>query len=447
MVKLHIHYLFAVVCFCLFVVPAFAQKAKKEVILYKKANAVVVGYTCKGKFVDNSKITIYHLPYAAGYREKKRGNEVYFKSKYGEKTLSSLRILADGVLYQANGRAYIKGEYHPETFVTYEGTFLVHNSSDGINVVANDKKARPFKFKIINANYCHVRDDGEWEIFVSKAKRLYFIRANFLNSDNIKTLKGSVPLETININDYSYYKTFNLLNKIDYAEITFKNGDSFEGTLRIEAQANSSRNWRASWSNLSGDYKFATGETFKGLWHPISTIGENNNLRISIPTDGVMTFKDGQSVKGNWLAKFTFEGSEWEKIFDGNRGPTDIRDKAIALKRKKDTEIREKRRREAELRAKEQAELQAKEQARKRYLINKYGVSIGTLLAKGKIELGMTKEMVNEVWSQQIYDITRTVSYGKMAEVWTINPNIWALNNEIPRMLIFIDDRLSSITE
>ena len=446
MVKLHVHYLFAVVCFCLFVVPAFAQKVKKEVILYKKANVVAVGYTCKGKFVDNSHITIYHLPSSANYRKKERDNKVYFKGKYGEETLSSLKIIADGVFYQTNGRSYIKGKYYPEPSVTYKGTFLVYNSLDGASIVANAKKVYFFKFKIINANYCHIKDNNTWEIFISKEKEQYSIKANFLESDNLKTLKGAVPLKAIDINNFDYYKAFNLLSKIDYAEMTFKNGDFYKGILRIEAQGKISENWRIAWSRLSGDYKYATGETFKGVWHPISTIGENNNLRISIPTDGVMTFKDGQSVKGNWLAKFTFEGSEWKKIFDGNRGPTDIRDKAIALKRKKDAEIREKRRREAELRAKEQARLR-QEQARRRFLINKYGASVGTLLAEEKIELGMTKEMVNEVWSQQIYDITRTVSYGKMAEIWTINPNIWALNNEIPRILIFIDDRLSSITE
>ena len=445
-VKLHVHYLFGIVCFCLFVAPAFAQKVKKEVILYKKAHAVAVGYTCKGKFVNNSHITIYYLPYSAKYRKKERDNEVYFKGKYGEETLSSLNIIADGIYYKTNGRAYIKGEYHPTAFVTYKGNFLVYNSLDDIDVVVSAKKAYFFKFKIINADYCHIKDDNTWELFISKEKEQYSIKANFLESDNLKALKGTVPLKAIDINNLDYHKAFNLLSKIDYAEMTFKNGDFYKGVLRIEAQGKISENWRITWSRLSGDYKYATGETFKGLWHPISITGENNNLRISIPTEGVMTFKDGQSVKGNWLAKFTFKGSEWKEIFDENKGPTDIRDKAIALKKKKDAEIREKRRREAELRSKEQIRLR-QEQARRRFLINKYGVSNGTLLAEGKIELGMTKEMVNEVWSQQIYDITKTVSYGKIAEVWTINPNIWALNNEIPRMLIFIDDRLSSITE
>lgn len=409
--KLHARYLLIIVCIC-FAFPTSAQKVKKEVILYKNANAVAVGYTCKGQFVNNSQITIYRLPGSAKYRKKKRGNKIYFKSKNREKTLSALDVMADGIYCKTNGKDYIKGEYHPQSLIIYKGTFSLCNYSDGVSVITDAKKGSPFKFGIINVDYCHVRDDNNWEISVSEMDNKYFIRANFLNSDNLETLEGAVPLKEFPINDFNYYKTFNLLSKIEYAKVRFKNGDSFVGTLKIEAQAKAAGDWRISWSGLSGDYKYATGETFKGLWQQIATTGAGDNLSISIPTRGVMTFKDGRSVEGNWLAGFSFTGSEWEKIFDGNRGPTDIHDKAIALKEKKDTERREEQRKEAEKRAREQEKLR-QEQARKRFLINKYGASTGTLLAEGKIRLGMTKEMVNEVWNQQIYDVTQTVSSGE----------------------------------
>lgn len=465
--KLYARYLLIIACICC-AVPAAAQKVKKEVILYKKANAVAVGYTYKGQFVNNSQITIYRLPGSAKYRKKERGNKIYFKSKNREKTLSALDIMADGIYCKTNGKAYIKGEYHPQSFIVYKGIFSLCNYSDGVSVITNAKKGSPFKFGIINVDYCHVRDDNNWEISVSKTIDKYFIKANFLNSDNMENLAGAIPLKAIHIDDLKYYKVFNLLSKIEYAKVTFKNGDSFVGTLKIEAQAKATGDWRISWSKLSGDYKYATGETFEGLWQQIATTRAGEELRISIPTSGVMTFKDGQSIKGNWLTGFSFTGSEWEKIFNGNRGPTDIRDKAIALKEKKDAERREELRKEAEKRTREQAKLK-QEQARKRFLINKYGASTGTLLAEGKIRLGMTKEMVNEVWNQQIYDVTQTVSYGRITEIWAFNPDklslyiavngnknamaayLFALNFgmrlEIPRILVFTNDKLSRISE
>lgn len=465
--KLHARYFLIILCI-LSAFPVFAQKVKKEVILYKKANAVAVGYTCKGWFVNNSPVTIYRLPFSSAYRKKEQGNTVYFKGKHGKKTLSSLGVMADGIYYKANGKACLKGEYHPQPFLIYKGIFSLCNCPDGAGVTADAKKGTPFKFGIVRVDYCHVRDDHNWEIAVSEMDGKYFIRANFLNSDNLETLEGAVPLKEFPIRDFNSYEIFHLLSKIDYAKVRFKNGDSFAGILKIEAQAQAAGNWRISWSGLSSDYKYATGETFKGLWQQISTTGAGEHLSISIPTRGVMTFKDGQSVEGNWLAGFSFTGSEWEKIFDGNRGPTDIRDKAIALREKKDAERREEQRKEAEKRAREQAKLR-QEQARKRFLINKYGASTGTLLAEGKIRLGMTKEMVNEVWNQQIYDVTQTVSYGRVIEVWAFNPDklslyiaangdksamavyLFALNFgirlEIPRLLVFTDDKLSRMSE
>lgn len=51
-----------------------------------------------------------------------------------------------------------------------------------------------------------------------------------------------------------------------------------------------------------------------------------------------MKFANGDSITGDWLAGYTFEHNEWGKIYVESDGPTDIRNKAVALKQQKDEE-------------------------------------------------------------------------------------------------------------
>ena len=73
------------------------------------------------------------------------------------------------------------------------------------------------------------------------------------------------------------------------------------------------------------------------------------------------------------------------------------------------------------------AELQEKQEqerrktARRKQLITKYGEHYGTLISQGELELGMTIEMVNEVWDKDFFDRDQFIVSGNKVEVWTFN--------------------------
>lgn len=106
-------------------------------------------------------------------------------------------------------------------------------------------------------------------------------------------------------------------------------------------------------------YKYhSTGDVFVGDYQRIYY--DNNGIHI--PIRGTMKFADGDSITGDWLADYTFDHNEWGKIYAESDGPTDIRNKAVALKQQKNEEE-----------AKERAVKERQKEARKQCFISKYG--------------------------------------------------------------------------
>ena len=70
---------------------------------------------------------------------------------------------------------------------------------------------------------------------------------------------------------------------------------------------------------------------------------------------------------------------------------------------------------------KKEREQRIKAEQRKAQLIQKYGSKWGVLLAMGKLELGMTKQMCQEVVDIGSYDISKHVSWGRNIETWSFN--------------------------
>lgn len=61
------------------------------------------------------------------------------------------------------------------------------------------------------------------------------------------------------------------------------------------------------------------------------------------------------------------------------------------------------------------------EELRKQTLIQKYGSYYGALLADGKLELGMTREMCQEVVDLTVYDVGKSLENGHLVETWLFN--------------------------
>ena len=67
--------------------------------------------------------------------------------------------------------------------------------------------------------------------------------------------------------------------------------------------------------------------------------------------------------------------------------------------------------------ANENKQLEQKKQA----FIRKYGQRYGSLIYQGKLELGMTQQMCQEVIDIKSYDIGKSIRSGHRVETWTFN--------------------------
>ncbi len=61
------------------------------------------------------------------------------------------------------------------------------------------------------------------------------------------------------------------------------------------------------------------------------------------------------------------------------------------------------------------------DELRKQTLIQKYGSYYGALVADGTLELGMTREMCQEVIDLTVYDVGKSRENGHLVETWLFN--------------------------
>ncbi|MBO7145322.1 MAG: hypothetical protein J6W13_10915 [Salinivirgaceae bacterium] len=220
-------------------------------------------------------------------------------------------------------------------------------------------------------------------------------------------------------------------------DIKYTNGDSFNGTFVVE---------KGMIQPQIGVYRYANGDVFKGDVAGKTIYGAF--------VEGTTTFADNsKSVSGDWLSKYqlspaqTFEISNkktpaekrkyaeyyWsvkngdnayqsQKYEDAKRwyeqavnsSPDDIDDKKLNERLKYINEEVEK-------------------EQRKKQLIAKYGQDNGTKIANGVLEIGMTKQMCEELIGsggkfgkadQSLYRISKSRDYqGNSIEVWEYDPN------------------------
>ena len=142
-----------------------------------------------------------------------------------------------------------------------------------------------------------------------------------------------------------------------------------------------------------------------------------------------------------------FENEDWDEL---NRCSTwtEMRDRAAEKYQFRLQEFQQN----------EIAEKQKKDE-RRAELIAKYGQNYGSLLAQGKISVGMTSKMVTEIYPKRLYQISQFTSGGKNKEVWTFNRQLVndnallgltyglvdALGYDAPKRLVFIGGKLRDI--
>lgn len=308
-------------------------------------------------------------------------------------------------------------------------------------------------------------------MFAKKTEAGYLMRAKYEDNDyeakdtTIVAVEGILPMSDFKINTPINTSLFSLLDKLERAKVTLKNRDEFDGTVKLKTETKTFRTpygmnvlGNLNCEFLNGTYKYhSTGDVFIGECQTIYYDSDG----IHIPTRGTMKFANGDSITGDWLAGYTFDYKEWKKICDESNGPTDIRNKAIALKQQKDEEEAKKRA------AAEENERQT--EARRQYLISKYGNTYGEMLVRGKVCIGMTKEMVIEAWPEGYYVVSQVVFSGKKAEQWVFSEDKFALYcaqtgnkdnlmaymlvkqlglpTEFPKEMLFVDGVLKGLSQ
>jgi hypothetical protein len=243
------------------------------------------------------------------------------------------------------------------------------------------------------------------------------------------------------IDKYDYWNTSEHIYNTSKIKMTYKNGDVFTGITKNTKD--SSGNFNQLFT--VGEYKYGTGEIFQG--------DLSGQWYCGVPISGEMKFINGNIEKGNWLQKYNLTQQEYNKVLEG-KSPTEKRTIAQALYKDKqyqaaideaesalqyndysgakdaysraleikpekakymDSQIErvEKLRKEQQ-----QIEKLRREQERKQAYISKYGERYGTLISQGKLEVGMSKAMVNEVWDENYFIISKSALSGNSIEIW-----------------------------
>lgn len=300
--------------------------------------------------------------------------------------------LTRGTMYYANGDRFegewqndfpTRGKYIFANGNIYEGTFN-HETTTGTYLFANESEIEigserwgipanctfkgTFKNKEVDCGSFSLpltRDNGDRFIGEIKESKLYKGRIEYANGNSFE---GIFQNNTPQNGKYLYNTPHTLLLKSNLWHIpagcTFK-GDLTTGTGVINKEITDEK-----------------GNRFIG------------NLVNGKPDNGTMTHPDGSVETGKW-----------------QKGMSPREYKAFLAKQ----EAQKEEARQKILRTKDQSE------ARKQALIRKYGPKWGQRVFNGELELGMTKQMCQEVIDIQSYDIGKHNYAGHIIETWTFN--------------------------
>ena len=194
-----------------------------------------------------------------------------------------------------------------------------------------------------------------------------------------------------------------------YGKIEYASGDTFEGNFISDTPS-------------SGKYRYASITEITRANHkweiPAGCVFEGNIVPFTGTVNMEITNADGDKFVGKLNNGAPDEGT---MVFAAT-GHTETGKWKDGLS-PKEYEIKLKAETKAWLDAQRKAReaRQQKEEQRKKSLIQKYGQRYGSLIYQGKLELGMTQQMCQEVIDIKSYDIGKNMRSGHRVETWTFN--------------------------
>lgn len=259
--------------------------------------------------------------------------------------------------------------------------------------------------------------------------------------DNPTLLKETVTVSNKNqIPAESYWRKEALLEKMSELNWVFRNGDTYVGKALYKAVPSDDGMNNYGIRLTSGTYRYANGDSFEG-----NLSGEYFH---GIAVSGTTRFRDGTSETGNWLAPYQLKNAQYDRLAKLVY-PSVIRDSAVvcyndnlyasymAAARMAEYGKKYDAARENYLSAKsikpdemdwdsilDELDRNIFLEKRRKALVEKYGSEIGNKVAKGDLELGMSKRMVLEAFDVsellcQCYLIGHSTDYeNNPVEMW-----------------------------
>lgn len=388
----------------------------------KEYDYVAIGYVNNNQFVENQILT--------------------FLTNRNKKLADT--IVSGRYFYKEDGNSYIDGiwkEYKYDgkkikKIIRIKGVFKVTNNKNGLGISTNKKIGEePIIKTIPNTNY-------NLEIKYIALK--------------LETSINDLVEQEINSSIFDNY-----IKKAEKVKLTFNNGDLFTGTVQ-EARNNDYYHYAANFIPDNGEYKYSKGEVANGeIYHSI--------YGKFLLDKGTIVFQDGSVENGveanSWLKQYKLSNDEIEELYRDSESLTDMRNKAKIIGAERGKEAQEKKIVQDQLKEK----IRQNKQIRKNKLVAKYGETIGNKILQGKLEAGMNKSMVSDVWKKEYFTVSNIVRDNQNLEVWEFDSGKMAIDMRkeygeassdmylrillaeefgkisIPKVLIFQNNKLTDI--
>lgn len=208
-----------------------------------------------------------------------------------------------------------------------------------------------------------------------------------------------------------------------YGKIEYANGDTFEGNFISDAPSSGKYRYGSITEITRANHKWEipAGCVFEGNIVPFTgtvnmeitdAAGDKfiGRLYNGAPDEGTMVFAaTGHTETGKWkdgLSPREYQIQQRAK----ERARDSITKAFVAQQRIKDS-----------LKLADEKQKHQTEEQKKQAFIRKYGQRYGSLIYQGKLELGMTQQMCQEVIDIKSYDIGKSIRSGHRVETWTFN--------------------------
>lgn len=385
------------------------KKGKRKTIKYTEYQYAAIGYVSNEQFVEGQEITFFET--------KKEETSLGYGIQVSKTKLSD--TLVSGKYFIKDGVPYLDGfAYSDDRNSRVKGLFTVTNNRERNSLICIPNNANKLNIRIADIYYFEQMQMKKFESYSAEYSTL-ILRKLTDNTFSINIKYRNLTLETII--PFISFQEFDS-NKLEYlkseiikskkVKLSYNKGDVFTGSVIHKNNLPAYSQYEfADYVPNTGEYKYASGEVSTGVFN------YNNYYQNFYLNKGTTMFVDGTTEKDDWLKNYDLDSNEKERVYKEGKSLTEMRNLAKSIKVAKDKK-RQKSQVESNLASKEKL---LKQQTRKKNLIAKYGDYYGNEISRRHLIIGMTKNMVNEVWKKEYFNISTVLRNNQMIEIWEFN--------------------------